>query len=431
MAKIIVVAPPITGELSPLQQLAGGLAGRGHHITMVTGSRFRDRVESAGPAFTPVAGLADFDDRRFDADPERAKLAPGPEMINYDWAHAFANPVPELHAVLQRLLERDPGQYLVCITLWLGAPPVALGAPGRRPRRWVAVPLPLSSDDTTFFGPVPAGPDGDRKAANRDANAQFAGMLQPTQDRLEALLESLGATRDLPVFVDGVFTIPDATAALTVPGVEFARGDAPASLHLVGLLPGGTNPGWTPPAWWAELDGSRPVVVVTQGTLANRDLSELVESALAGLADRDVTVVAALGCEPGALSVPVPANARVVEFIPFSALLPKASVYITNGGYGGTQHRHSRPACRSSSPGSPRTSPPSPRGSPTTGLGISLQTGTPTPEAADQVARDCGLGSATNLRLHFRRVLDTTPTAYRRTFTLRSASPRDLAAAPA
>ncbi|MET7486754.1 helix-turn-helix domain-containing protein [Streptomyces sp. NPDC005538] len=35
----------------------------------------------------------------------------------------------------------------------------------------------------------------------------------------------------------------------------------------------------------------------------------------------------------------------------------------------------------------------------------------------DRVAQDCGLGTAGNLRLHFRRALDTTPTAYRRTFT--------------
>lgn len=37
--------------------------------------------------------------------------------------------------------------------------------------------------------------------------------------------------------------------------------------------------------------------------------------------------------------------------------------------------------------------------------------------SVDQVARDCGLGTAANLRLHFRRTLNTTPTAYRRTFT--------------
>jgi transcriptional regulator GlxA family with amidase domain len=40
-----------------------------------------------------------------------------------------------------------------------------------------------------------------------------------------------------------------------------------------------------------------------------------------------------------------------------------------------------------------------------------------TDHSVDRVARDCGLGTATNLRLHFRRSLRTTPTAYRRTFT--------------
>ncbi|CAM5582337.1 AraC family transcription regulator OS=Streptomyces glaucescens OX=1907 GN=SGLAU_01935 PE=4 SV=1 [Streptomyces glaucescens] len=36
--------------------------------------------------------------------------------------------------------------------------------------------------------------------------------------------------------------------------------------------------------------------------------------------------------------------------------------------------------------------------------------------AVDQVAERCGLGSPSNLRLHFRRVLGTSPTAYRATF---------------
>lgn len=40
----------------------------------------------------------------------------------------------------------------------------------------------------------------------------------------------------------------------------------------------------------------------------------------------------------------------------------------------------------------------------------------------DQVARHSGLGTAANLRLHFQRTLNTTPTAYRRTFTHRDYS---------
>src|SRR5262249_31306457 len=45
----------------------------------------------------------------------------------------------------------------------------------------------------------------------------------------------------------------------------------------------------------------------------------------------------------------------------------------------------------------------------------------------DQIASRCGLGSADNLRLHFRRHLRTTPSAYRRSFALHA----DLSHRPA
>ncbi|MFL5994267.1 MAG: hypothetical protein ACJ736_08130 [Streptomyces sp.] len=145
MPKIIVAAPPITGELAPLLELARGLAHRGHQVTVLTvltvltGSRFRADVESKGLAFSPLTGGADFDDREFGNNPERESLTPGPEQLNFDWEHAFINPLPDQHAALQALLEQDPDQYLVCNALFLGAVPTALGAPGRKPRRWVAV----------------------------------------------------------------------------------------------------------------------------------------------------------------------------------------------------------------------------------------------------------------------------------------------------
>ena len=36
----------------------------------------------------------------------------------------------------------------------------------------------------------------------------------------------------------------------------------------------------------------------------------------------------------------------------------------------------------------------------------------------DEIAHRCGFGTAANLRKHFRRVVDTTPTAYRRAFSV-------------
>ncbi|MFB7494547.1 nucleotide disphospho-sugar-binding domain-containing protein [Streptomyces sp. NPDC056161] len=382
MSKIIVASPPITGELAPLLEVARGFARRGHQVTVLTGSRFRTTVEGMGLGFAPLTGAADFDDRLLAEVPERMRLTPGPEQLNYDWTYTFVNPMPDQHAALQELLDQDPDQYLICNALFLGAVPTAMGAPGRRPRRWVGVsvvPLALSSDDTTFFGPVPVEPGQDQKAANRAANAGFAQAAQPTQERFNEVLRAMGATAAFPAFADGVITVPDVTVALTVPGFEFERSDAPESLHLVGHLPPQRPAEWQPPAWWSELDGSRPVVVVTQGTLANRDVSQLIEPALTGLADLDVTVVAALGREVDALSVPVPANARVADFIPFEVLLPKADVYITNGGAGGI-HQALASGVPVIAAGTTEDKPANAARVAYHGLGIDLRTATPAPE---------------------------------------------------
>ncbi|MGO4425136.1 helix-turn-helix domain-containing protein, partial [Streptomyces sp. MCAF7] len=37
--------------------------------------------------------------------------------------------------------------------------------------------------------------------------------------------------------------------------------------------------------------------------------------------------------------------------------------------------------------------------------------------SVEQIANDVGLGTGTNLRMHFQRILGTTPSEYRRTFT--------------
>jgi UDP:flavonoid glycosyltransferase YjiC (YdhE family) len=86
--------------------------------------------------------------------------------------------------------------------------------------------------------------------------------------------------------------------------------------------------------WWKELDGSKPVILVTQGTVANTDLNELIGPTLVGLSTEDVTVIAATGKPDGEIATPVPENAIVTPFIPFLEVLPKVDVFVTNCGYG-------------------------------------------------------------------------------------------------
>lgn len=86
------------------------------------------------------------------------------------------------------------------------------------------------------------------------------------------------------------------------------------------------------------------MVHVTQGTVANADLHQLVEPAVAALAGEDVLVVVTTG--GGALHTdPLPPNVRVTDFLPYDELLPRCALMVSNGGYGGINHalRHGVP----------------------------------------------------------------------------------------
>jgi len=133
---------------------------------------------------------------------------------------------------------------------------------------------------------------------------------------------------------DSIVALADGYMQLTVPSFEFPR-PIPSTVSFVGTLPIVPNQAPLPP-WAHELDGTRKVVLVTQGTVANHNFGLLVAPTLAALANEpDVLVIATAGGRPvEAIRGPIPANARLASFLPFEWLLPKVDVLVTNGGYG-------------------------------------------------------------------------------------------------
>jgi MGT family glycosyltransferase len=351
MTHIIIAATPAYGHVAPLLPIAADLVRRGEHVTFLTGSSFRAPIEETGAQFAPLPGEADFDIAELVArHPERAELEPGPVAMSWDLTHVFIKPIPLQHAAIQALLAAHDGEPVVVLhdTSYLGAMPMGLDAPGMRPAAVIGigiVPLTMSSTDTAPFGlglPPDASPEGRERniEANRGVQAAF-GEVQ----RLAAeTVRSTGATRELPFFLDAAVTVPDRYLHLSIEDLEYPRSDAPASLRFVGAVPDerSTRP-ISLPEWWPEVEAAERVVVVTQGTIANLDFTELIEPTLEALADLDVLVVATLGRD--AQLTEIPANARVAEFIPFAELLPHTSVMVSNGGYGGVQQalRHGVP----------------------------------------------------------------------------------------
>jgi MGT family glycosyltransferase len=137
-----------------------------------------------------------------------------------------------------------------------------------------------------------------------------------------------------------MYLLPDMFLQFTAEAFEFPRSDMPDTVRFIGPLLPSRSVEFEEPAWWPELNGSKPVVLVTQGTLANHDLDELIQPALVGLAAENVTVIVAAGRSDTQI-LAVPENARVASFIPFDRVLPKVDVLITNGGYGAVNHAFS------------------------------------------------------------------------------------------
>jgi MGT family glycosyltransferase len=124
----------------------------------------------------------------------------------------------------------------------------------------------------------------------------------------------------------------------SIPDFEYPRSDLPENVRFVGTLVPGSPAGAALPDWWDDLDGDRPVVLVTQGTV-KVDPEHLLHPAIEALAGEDVLVVATTGgLDPAPILARHAAdNVRLERFIPFPDLLPHVDVMVTNGGYGGTQ----------------------------------------------------------------------------------------------
>ncbi len=103
----------------------------------------------------------------------------------------------------------------------------------------------------------------------------------------------------------------------------------------------GEQVGHCRPALRETLDARpRPIVVVAQGTVDNRDPEKLFVPTLTALADTENLVVATTGgrhTQELAQRFPHD-NVVVVDYANYRELMARASLFISNGGYGSVMH---------------------------------------------------------------------------------------------
>jgi len=380
MASYLVCSTPVHGHVSPMLAAAAHLVARGHRVTVLTGSRFADRVAAIGAGFRAFSGLADYDDRDTPSHlPDRDRYR-GLAQAQYDIQTIFVKPIPDQYRAVREAIEAERPDAILVDGAFGGVGPLLFGEAPRPPILALGVtPLTQSSRDVAPAGtalPPSSTPLG--RLRNRLLGLLARRVLFRRTQRLgERIFAELGV--ELDHFVMDISSAYDRFLQLCVPGFEYPRSDLAPNTAFVGPIP--PLVAETPlPEWWWDLDGTRPVVHVTQGTIDNHDLDRLIRPTLRALEDLDVLVVVTLGGrDPDALGE-LPANARAAAYLPYERLLPLTSVYVTNGGYGGVQH-----ALREGVPiivaGDTEDKPEVAARVAWSGVGVDLRTGTPSPEA--------------------------------------------------
>ncbi len=326
---------PADGHVGPLIPLARELVARGHELTWYTGNAYREKAEGTGARFLPHVHAPDRDMAEMNEQfPERAALK-GLAKFRFDMREVFIKAVPGQVADLEACLESVRPEVIVAEPAMAGAAKVIEQRHGVPWATCGISAFTMASVDTAPFG-LGLRPLGGAvgRLRNRALNALIYRTLYRAIDRdYEAMRESLGLE-----FSGGVFDTvlsPFLYLQPTVPSFEYPRRDHAPQVHFVGPLLPPAPADFEPPAWWnAMLEDPRPVVLVTQGTVAT-DPAELLLPTLEALRDEPVQVIAVTGGpDPAELPAP-PANARVERFVPFAALMPHVSTLVSNGGYGG------------------------------------------------------------------------------------------------
>jgi MGT family glycosyltransferase len=388
MSKVLIAAAPLAGHAGPMLIIAGFLRQQGHDVIFSSSDFFRENAEARDLRFFPLLGNANYDYRQL------GELIPGLrtftspiDLSNSYVQHMLGDRIPDQYRGLHKIINEENVDLVITDVGYWGIFPLLLRNEPRPPVISCGTTAPMWHDPafSILTGPDET-PDGLKR--NLEHSREWKEGRAPADMYVNEVLETL----DVQVpggfdLTDTMYSLPDLFLQLGAEQFEFPMHNRRPNLRFVGpILP--QSKGQTEAPTW--LDDSKPVIFVTQGTLANFDFDQLVNPAIAGLTGEDVQVVVTAGGAP--VEVIVASGNTIVEpYIPYERILPKTSVFVTNGGYNGVQQAlsHGVPIV---SAGVSEDKPQVCARVSWSGVGIDLKTGSPTAEqinhAVIQILRD-------------------------------------------
>ncbi|RUS98010.1 glycosyl transferase [Dulcicalothrix desertica PCC 7102] len=339
MTRFLIATIAAAGHVNPALPIARKLIERGHEVWWYTGKGFKEKIEATGAHHVPIRTGIDLTDINTipQAWIKQKEALKGLSQFKFYLKHGFIDSAITQLKDLTNILDEFPADVLLCDVFCLGISWLheKTGLP------WAAFgmsALPFNSRDTAPFrlGISPGNSWGE-KLRNRFLNYLSQNILmRDVTLHLDQRRESVG----LPKKSQDFFTATLSQFLYlqgTTPSFEYPRSDLAPQIHFIGtFLP--PAPAFTPPAWWDDLKLDKPIIHVTQGTVAT-EAKNLILPTIEALANEDVLLIVTTGGQPieNLQLNPIPQNVRLEKFISHAYLLPYVDVMVTNGGFNGVQ----------------------------------------------------------------------------------------------
>ncbi len=284
--------------------LGRALAARGHDVHMQTWEHWQPAVQAEGMTFLPAPEYRVFPTRARPLKPYEAVVRAAREMA------------PEIEELAPDVVVAD--------ILTLG-PALAGELAGRPVATLIPHVHPVSTEGFPIYS---VGARLPRTAPGRALWRSVEGLPRKGLEQGRAELNETRRRLGLPALshVHGGISTRLAVVA-TFPQLEYPR-RWPEHVRVVGPLM------WEPTAEEVELPpGDDPLVLVAPSTSQDPQ-HRLLEAALRGLAKVPVRVLATLNGRPPARPLPVPDNARLVDWVSYARTMPHCDVVVCHAGHG-------------------------------------------------------------------------------------------------
>lgn len=344
--RILFATVPGDGHFNPLTGLAVHLQAAGHDVRWYTSTTFAGKLQTLNIPHYPLKKAFDISSGGpDDLFPERKKIKGQAQRLAFDLTNGFILRSTEYFEDIATIYETFPFDAMICDCAFTAIPfvkeklKVPVVSIGVAPLIETSTDLPPMGmgmmPSTSFFG---------RRKQDLLRFVADKILFRKANRLMASLLRQHGIQTEGTNFFDCLVRKSTLFLQSGTPSFEYRRSDLGKNVRFIGPLLPYTSP--TKRAAWTheKLKQYRDVILITQGTV-EKDVSKLIVPALEAFKDSGYLVVATTGGSQTAALQKKYAHPNVIieDFIPFADVMPYASVYITNGGYGGVmlgvQHR--------------------------------------------------------------------------------------------